>query len=765
MAEPLTIRRINSIRNLGPFQKCSSSAANPEFHKFNLLYGFNGTGKTTLSRILASLEVGLLRPELPLEGEFQVELSNGNTIKNDANLSALKGRLLVFNTDFIESNFRWKDGRANPIFYLGTEQTKLSQRLESIENDLNKISPKLENANRAVVTADRTFANYKRETARQIGEQINQARSYDASNIAADYTRLDHDDDSILEEEARRQLRQLINADAPPTKLEKAEYPAHELLTCAQQTRDLLSTTLGELAISELSKHESMLVWIREGVKYHEVNKLDCCLFCGSPLENIRLSKLKTALNENFNKLFDDIQTKRELLTKFHAQLDKLESQTPSRNDVAKECLKAFSVNADQLNRLVKQGRSYVNAMLAALETKATQPNLSVVPAEIPAEMQAKNWDQEISHAINDLNSIIDQHNASHDSFSQSQATAKSKLKLHFLAEGQARFNELDQVANDAKAELTRLQGQADELTKQSAELRQSLRKHGPAAAKINELIACYLGHKALQIEAVKEGEEGYIIKRDGDPLSGPLSEGEKTAIAICYFLSMIEAEGRQLKDLIIVVDDPISSLDTRALNYAFNLIRGALTGAAQLFILTHNLFFMNEVKKWLKNRHEKGDAALLFLDTQVEQTTGRRTTNIVEMPKLIREYESEYHYLFYLTLGFKNSPQSYNGYFYLMPNALRKMLDIFFAFKVPGSSGLPSKLDNAIVRDCGIDRDKIRALDRLAQLESHADSLDDLVSLSSISLEETRDATVALFTLIEAVDPSHYKQMCSLCS
>jgi hypothetical protein len=53
---------------------------------------------------------------------------------------------------------------------------------------------------------------------------------------------------------------------------------------------------------------------------------------------------------------------------------------------------------------------------------------------------------------------------------------------------------------------------------------------------------------------------------------------------------------------------------------------------------------------------------------------------------------------------------------------------------------------------------ERICALDRLAQIESHADSLDDLISFSSMTVEETRDATNTLLELMEQADESHYK-------
>jgi wobble nucleotide-excising tRNase len=141
-------------------------------------------------------------------------------------------------------------------------------------------------------------------------------------------------------------------------------------------------------------------------------------------------------------------------------------------------------------------------------------------------------------------------------------------------------------------------------------------------------MIHSYLGHKELEIGTL---EDGYQLRRNGRPVTGSLSEGEKTAIALCYFLSTVEAEGRKRKDLIVVVDDPISSLDTKALNYAFSIIKAALSDVGQLIILTHNLHFMNETKKWLKKKTEKevgkdkATATLLFLDAVQDEGTETR--------------------------------------------------------------------------------------------------------------------------------------------
>jgi wobble nucleotide-excising tRNase len=283
-------------------------------------------------------------------------------------------------------------------------------------------------------------------------------------------------------------------------------------------------------------------------------------------------------------------------------------------------------------------------------------------------------------------------HNRANDDFRQTQEAARKKLMEHFLADRQKDYRRLETDVSGTKSELDNVEAQYQEQKQKAEHLRHEMRQHGPAAEMMNRMIHSYLGHNELQVSTL---DTGYEIRRNGNPVSGSLSESEKTAIALCYFLATLEAEGRQLRNLIVVVDDPISSLDTKALHYAFSLLSRALDGASQLIILTHNLHFMNEVKKWLKRGAKKKPptAALLFLDVKQDIRAGTRTSSLKEMPTLIREYDSEYQYLFHLVLQFAESPDGQTDYFYLMPNALRKVLDIFWPSSCPARKGSATRL------------------------------------------------------------------------
>lgn len=171
----------------------------------------------------------------------------------------------------------------------------------------------------------------------------------------------------------------------------------------------------------------------------------------------------------------------------------------------------------------------------------------------------------------------------------------------------------------------------------------------------------------------------------------------------------------------------------------------------------------MREMKKWLGRRATEDLSEFLFIETGLN-TDGKRYSNIVKMPKLIREYESEYHYLYSLVKALADDPNGFERFAYLMPNAIRKVLDIFLAFKIPGGMGLGSKVEKLLVDNSSLDAAQVKAMEQLAHLESHSESIGDVITFSAYTLEQVADAARCLMNIIATVDPSHGKAMDRLC-
>lgn len=76
------INKISKLKDFGIFQDFTWKSNLPEFKKFNLIYGWNGTGKTTLSKFFALLETGESKDFENLE--YEVEDGIKNKTKNGA---------------------------------------------------------------------------------------------------------------------------------------------------------------------------------------------------------------------------------------------------------------------------------------------------------------------------------------------------------------------------------------------------------------------------------------------------------------------------------------------------------------------------------------------------------------------------------------------------------------------------------------------------------------------------------------------------------
>jgi wobble nucleotide-excising tRNase len=758
MATAPIIKSLNGLRNAGVFRDYTPSADLPNFQQFNLIYGFNGSGKTTLSRIFASLEAGVLRPELSQSCEFTIELTDSSEIRVDRQLNLLKGRLLVFNTDFVDANFRWKDGTANPIFYLGKQQTRLVQQLEAVQASLSRITAKAAESERLKVSSTRTFNGYKRDTARQIERSLGLQRGYDAGNLASDFTGKTYGATRKLTNARVAELTSIISQSQPPPKIQEIRRSSLSLRTLAKSTRKIIATTVGTMVNDRLRSHASMLPWVRQGLDYHQRHKLDSCLLCDNRLGAGRIAELEGIFDDSFIQLTTSINDARTILETTVSTIESI--AMPSKAEFNKELQSKFTAALEKLTRTSVAIKKVITSNLTALNEKAASPTTKMGGDQLPSLNKMEELEIEYIRNLVEIEKLVASHNLSCEQFDQAREQTRETLKSHFLSENETRYRELENDLRSATKDAEKNRAEAEFLAEEITRLRSKIKEHGPAADRINLLLKSYLGHSELEIEAV---DEGYQLKRNGQEILYQLSEGEKTATALCYFLSLLEADGRNIKNLIVIIDDPISSLDTRALNFAFNLIRGAIGDASQVIILTHNINFMNEVKKWLK-RKTPHSATLLFLKAKQSSIDAGRNSILVELPKLIRDYDSEYQFLFSIVLQYSSSADPFSENFYLIPNALRKLLDVFLAFKVPGPNGLADKLNNPIIRECGIAPQRLCALDRLVQVESHADNLDDLISLSSMTVEETKDAAVTLLEMIDHVDRSHFQQLCSLC-
>lgn len=121
-------------------------------------------------------------------------------------------------------------------------------------------------------------------------------------------------------------------------------------------------------------------------------------------------------------------------------------------------------------------------------------------------------------------------------------------------------------------------------------------------------------GFQGFSIRAKDGVENVYEIVRENGTIAENLSEGERNFIAFLYFYHRVRGSmnSEELKEKIVVIDDPVSSMDSTALFIVSAIVREMINVCRnnteylnpqvpgdyikQLFILTHNVYFHREV-------------------------------------------------------------------------------------------------------------------------------------------------------------------------
>lgn len=752
------IKRIRSLKGVGILADKTPKDTGPDFLKVNLIYGFNGSGKSTLSRVFACLQIGQRHLELPDGCQFAIELDDGSVYSTPDSLQGLENTVCVFNSDFVTRNLQWEKGTASSIFHLSQEQGELIEQLRAAETALPTKRAVLAGAEKTAKASEKAFATYCTERAKVIhGARHLGTRKYEAPKLKADYATEKFDKSSLIDTGELAALQDVVTRTAPPPSIPSIEVNTAEIRWVVDQAERLSQMSLGAVVLDELHQHPTMVSWIKDGHQYHTEQSLTTCLLCAGELSDARKAALSAALGDKIEALMADvaIAEKRARALPMSSGLDP--RTFPKSTELEPSLEARYTAQINEYGAAVEGIQSLLAEVMAVLSARREKPT-EIVSIHCLSSVVNERLDNLVA-SLDGVNQLISEHNLAVKEFSKRQEEASGAILRHYLAEGLEQYSSGKNAAEADVAAKASASAEVEEIEKSISTLKEKVRTHGPAASRITKLVHAYLGHKELTIVA---GDKGYSLCRNGKPVKGQPSEGEKTAIALCYFITTLEAEGRQLKNLIVVVDDPISSLDTKAMNYACALLLRHLEKAKQIFVLTHNQHCMNEFKKAWKPltepRNSKTEATgrLLFMDVQVPDGSSTRRSQIVEMSPLLRHYDSEYHFLCHELLKFEGSGTDHASNLLLIPNAMRRVLEIFLAFKVPGNGPIKDKLTKLCESHKDLDPVRMVALERLSQVESHSDSLDDLTGHSPMIIEEVRETCHALLELMAIADPPH---------
>lgn len=747
------ITKIKKIKNLGIFTDYKWESNLPEFKRFNLIYGWNGSGKTTLSQLFASFETG--KSEIYPELEYEIQTADGNfTQKNIFNK-----KIRVFNREYISENIEILSGKAKPIFILGKENKELADAIKQDEKilygdqdkkgDIGKIK-ELELKKKELEGKSKEKGKNFTDVAKIVSTNTSgvSARNYRKNNAEQAFSRLKAK--QILSEEEIKKFSLTLKQQERPLLNELSIRDINENVNAIiLKAKSLLHSTVEMAMIERLKENPDISKWVEQGLALHTAKNSSNCEFCNQPLPPKRISELLAYFNDADKKLKYDIDILIDGIEKLDTKIRNL--NVLDKANLYDELQIDYYLKAEIFTKCKTELLDNISKFREEIKTKRTNTATSL-------ELVANICTESFISAVKKVNDDILKHNEKTNNFKQAKEEATTKLENHYLSE----------IFDDIKyleVEIKKLDNEISVLEKGNPEdpanigikqiqvrINERINKistSGPACDKINEYLMTFLGRDELTFEIA---DEGYIIKRK-DKIAKNLSEGEKTAIAFVYFTIHLKDQDFDLKDGIVVIDDPISSLDANSLFQAFAFLKNAVKESTQVFILTHNFDFLKLLLNWLKNypKHDGGKEYYMIKNQYVENN---RIATLDAMDELLKNYESEYQYLFKTIYNFKSDGTIESVYH--IPNLARKLLEYFLMIMVPNSNSFYQKIESL-----DFDENKKTAIYKFTNDRSHITGKGFDPSL----VQESQNNVKYLMEMMETVFPEHYNILKNLVS
>ena len=572
-----------------------------ELSKFNFIFGSNGTGKTTISRIIAD--------ESAFPGCRLVWLGN------------ISLESLVYNRDFVENNFN-QPQELKGIFTLGEKDIDILDKvktakevLDSLKEDGLKLKKTLEGedgksgkkAELKVLESDFEEECWK----------LKQKHDEKLKGAFVGVLRKIPFKDRLLVE-AENNSAEIKNLDELETKAETVygktpqaatiiPVPNYETLLSLEFDPILKKKVIGkeDVDIAAMILKLGNSDWVKQGRAFYKVND-NVCPFCQKKIE----SSFADSLNDYFDEAFDkDEAAIKTLLTNYKTNSEGLQQSLQSIVENPSKSLdtEKLKVEKELLDSKIRHNLQQIEKKQASSSQIIELDSLKDILAEI-------------KNLIDSANNSIKEHNKTVSNLAQEKTILTAQV-WKFLLENEikkelatyfSKKKDLKQAISKLNTQIEQKRTEYKDKDTEIKKLEKNTTSIQPTIDGINDLLKSF-GFTGFSL-AKSEQDRFYKIQRpDGTDAKETLSEGEKTFITFLYFYHLLkgsESETGMTTDRVVVFDDPVSSLDSDILFIVSSLIRGLFDEVRnnnghikQIFVLTHNVYFHKEITFKLKRK------------------------------------------------------------------------------------------------------------------------------------------------------------------
>ncbi|UOR74593.1 AAA family ATPase [Helicobacter pylori] len=598
-----------------------------EFKDYNVIFGNNGCGKTSLTRAFELLipknkHIEKYRTISTAESpSIEFKCKDGSyKIEPNSNIGVPSFKVEIYNSDFLHNNapfnseFGLKKLDDGIIILEGSvlgEETKEINQLKNCKEKVEKRKKEIKDENSAETLSakqesaikkyDKEIEKIRKEmTSKTIQITLDEIKINNICEVSKNKFKVQEDALTNLEKD----FDELDEAMKKFDDLKEMELPK-DYQTIKDKLESLFSFDIDKEAgqvSEEIKEHMSKVgrEFIEKGIELQKKMPDNACPFCTQEITNNIIQVYTSYFNkriEQFNqdslevsgtlkKILEQWNIK-EILQSFERFESFMKKDSSTNKESLKNALEQIKVLLEKLQKEVGKKEGAKNEKEFQKTDKKLLENYEKFQKCVDETRNILKQKKEQKEKLEKLKTELKEariKKAKHDSYDWQKSKEEAKRKLSVLNCRHERLKHL--------------------LEKIDKKLKGLYDQKRPDIETINNYL------KALNLPKYSLDKD-YRIVLNSDALENSeakiiLSDGEKTTLAFAYFLARLKLfyKKKDLKNLVVVIDDPISSLDeqriynTTCLVAKINqeLAREKLLKneeKAQVFVLTHNHTFM----------------------------------------------------------------------------------------------------------------------------------------------------------------------------
>lgn len=573
----------------------------------NYFYGANGAGKTTISRLINNPA---------LSATSRITWAKGDPIP-----------AMVYNNDFIASNFT-DSKQFKGVFTLGQAEQSQLDHLEELKKERDRHALFKTRAQENLNGPDGKSGKIAEKNALEeklVGRCWEQKQKHDdefqgafkglRNNREAFKNRVLQESKSntsqLVDIEDLRKRANVLYGDAPLPMNAVSNLDLSRLVAL-EQNPVLGKKVVGkeDVNVSAMIQHLGNSDWIRQGMKYLSHTD-DDCPFCQQKLPH----EFEKSLEDYFDETFEaETRALSQFRDTYNALADSIlaQAQTVLATDCSHLDKEKLDLELQALNAIMLVNRQRIDYKVASPSIDVALEGLADIPLRI-------------SELINSANLKVSEHNRLVSGFTVEQNKLTDAVWRYLLdvelkdtlADYAKDVGRVGKAIDGITASVDKATVDISTVDAEIAKIETLLTSVKPTVIAINKILKDF-GFRSFSLDPACADNSYRLIRSDGTDAKATLSEGEKTFVTFLYFYHLLRGSistSGISTDRIVVIDDPVSSLDSDVLFIVSSLIKKLFhevrqkgNNLKQVFILTHNVHFHKEITF---NPQRTGDASI----------------------------------------------------------------------------------------------------------------------------------------------------------